>query len=84
VNIRIGPVRRLKIETGTDREDYVFAAFPFVPAHFVVHTLASLGRDDVKEYAFMVVLQVGQIVGEIGEIVANAGLHVLAEAMICP
>jgi hypothetical protein len=45
-------------------------------------TRASLGRDDVKEYAFVVVVQVGQIVGEIGEIVADAGLHVLAEAMI--
>jgi hypothetical protein len=45
-------------------------------------TRASLGRDDVKEYAFVVVLQVVQIVGEIGEIVADAGLHVLAEAMI--
>lgn len=43
---------------------------------------ASLGRDDVKEYPFVVVPQVGQIVGEIGEIVADAGLHVLAEAMI--
>jgi hypothetical protein len=45
-------------------------------------TQDSLGRDDIEEYAFVVVLQVGQIVGEVGEVVADADLHVLAEAMI--
>jgi hypothetical protein len=30
----------------------------------------------------MVVLQVGQLVGEVGEVVADAGLQVLADVMI--
>ena len=35
---------------------------------------ASLGPDEINEYSFVVVLQVGQIVGEVGEVVANAYL----------
>ena len=42
----------------------------------------SLGPDEIEEYALVVVLQVGQIVGEVGEIVADASLQVLADVMI--
>ena len=38
--------------------------------------------DDIEEYAFVVVLQVGQLVGEVGEVVAHANLQVVANAMI--
>src|SRR5215469_16261209 len=43
---------------------------------------ASLGRDEIEEYSPVVVLQVGQVVGEIGEVVADASLQILADAMI--
>src|SRR5438067_590352 len=43
---------------------------------------ASLSRDEVDEYAFVVVLQVGQIVGKVGEVVAGADLQVFAEITI--
>ena len=46
------------------------------------HTQASLGPDDIEEYASMVVLQVGQVVREVGEVVADAGPEVLANATI--
>jgi hypothetical protein len=45
-------------------------------------TRASHGPDDIKKYAFVVVLQVGQLVGEVGEVVANPGLQVLANMTI--
>ena len=45
-------------------------------------TQASLGRDEIEEYAFVVVLQVGEVVGEVGEVVAGAHLQVLAEITI--
>ncbi len=35
---------------------------------------ASHGRDEIKKYAFVVVLQIGQVVGEVGEVVADASL----------
>jgi len=43
---------------------------------------ASPGPDDIEEYALVVVAQVGQVVGEVGEVVAGAGLQVLAEVTI--
>jgi len=43
---------------------------------------ASLGTDQINEYASMVVLQVGQFVREVGEVVADAGLQVLADVMV--
>src|SRR5262249_34961245 len=43
---------------------------------------ASLGADEIEEYAFVVVLQVGQVIGEIGEVVADADLQVLADMTI--
>ena len=43
---------------------------------------ASLGSDEIEEYSPVVVLQVGQVVGEIGEVVADASLQILADAMI--
>jgi hypothetical protein len=43
-------------------------------------TRASLGPDEIEEYPFVVVLQVGQVVGEVGEVVADASLQVLADA----
>src|SRR5262249_19187650 len=44
--------------------------------------LALLGPDEIDEYASVVVLQVGQIVGEVGEVVADANFQVLADVMI--
>src|SRR3989442_10184435 len=44
--------------------------------------IASLGPDEIEEYAFVVVPQVGQVVGEVGEVVADADLQVLAEVTI--
>ncbi len=43
---------------------------------------ASHGPDEIDEYAFVVVLQIGQVVGEVGEVVADASLQVLANVMI--
>src|SRR5215471_11218132 len=45
-------------------------------------TRASLGPDEIEEYAFVVVLQVRQFVGEVGEVVAGTDLQVLANVMI--
>src|SRR6266404_4637095 len=45
-------------------------------------TRASHGPDEIKKYAFVVVLQIGQVVGEVGEVVADAGLQVLANTTI--
>ena len=45
-------------------------------------TRASDGPDEIKKYAFVVVLQIGQVVGEVGEVVADASLQVLANVMI--
>src|SRR5262245_19112027 len=39
--------------------------------------LALLGHDEIEEYASVVVSQVGQVVGEVGEVLAGADLHVL-------
>src|SRR6266487_3736924 len=43
---------------------------------------ASLGPDEIDEDTFVVVLQVGQVVGEVGEVVANTDLQVLADVTI--
>jgi hypothetical protein len=45
-------------------------------------TRGSHSPDDIKKYAFVVVLQVGQLVGEVGEVVADASLQVLANMTI--
>jgi hypothetical protein len=45
-------------------------------------TRPSDSPDEIDEYAFVVVLQVGQFVGEVGEVVADAGLQVLANMTI--
>src|SRR5512146_2277350 len=42
----------------------------------------SLGPDEIDEYAFVVVPQVRQVVGEVGEVVAGADLQVLADVTI--
>ena len=42
----------------------------------------SLGPDQVNEYASVVVLQVGRLVGEVGEVVTHASLQVLADVMV--
>src|SRR5260370_19664682 len=42
----------------------------------------SHSPDEIDEYAFVVVLQIGQVVGEVGEVVADAGLQVLANMTI--
>src|SRR4029077_4363069 len=47
-----------------------------------ISTQASLGPDQINEYASVVVLQVGQLVGEVGEVVAHASLQVFADVMI--
>ena len=43
---------------------------------------ASFSPDQINEYASVVVPQVGQFVGEVGEVVADASLQVLADVMI--
>src|SRR6185295_17499295 len=43
------------------------------------HTQSSLGQNDIEEHAFVVVPHVRQVVGEVGEVVADANLHVLAD-----
>src|SRR4030095_5823802 len=45
-------------------------------------TPASLGTNEIEEYAFVVVPQVRQVVGEVGEVVADADLQVLADVTI--
>src|SRR5712664_1023172 len=45
-------------------------------------TRASHTPDEIDEDAFVVVLQVGQLVGEVGEVVAHASLQVLANMTI--
>jgi hypothetical protein len=45
-------------------------------------TRALHGPDEIKKYASVVILQIGQVVGEIGEVVADASLQVLANAVI--
>src|SRR5258706_199762 len=42
----------------------------------------SHSPDEIEKYAFVVVLQIGQVVGEVGEVVADAGLQVLANMTI--
>ena len=43
---------------------------------------ASLGPDQINEYASVVVPQVGQLVGKAGKVVTHASLQVLADVMI--
>src|SRR5688572_22246531 len=43
---------------------------------------ASPRADKVEEHAFVVVPQVGQVIGEVAEVVARADLQVLAEVAI--
>ena len=45
-------------------------------------TRVSLGPDEIYEYASVVVPQVGQFVGEVGEVVADASLQVLGDVMV--
>ena len=45
-------------------------------------TRASHSPDEIDDYTFVVVLQVRQVVGEAGEIVAYASLQVLANMTI--
>jgi hypothetical protein len=53
------------------------------PSERRIHaTRASLGPDQINEYASVVVLQVGQLVREVGEVVADASLQVLGDVMI--
>src|SRR5260370_33556188 len=42
----------------------------------------SHSHDEINEYAFVVVLQVRQVVGEVGEVLADASLQVLANMTI--
>jgi hypothetical protein len=45
-------------------------------------TRVSHGPNKIHEYAFVVVPQIGQVVGEASEVVANAGLQVLGNMTI--
>src|SRR5207249_8898327 len=54
----------------------------WVVSVLVSGTRASHSPDEIDEYAFVVVLQIGQVVGEVGEVVADAGLQVLANMTI--
>ena len=60
-----------------DRSKALFCTLDKIEA-----TRASHGPDEIKKYASVVILQIGQVVGEVGEIVADASLQVLANAMI--
>src|SRR6185312_4924924 len=48
----------------------------------VAFTRALLGPDQINEYASVVVLQVGKLVGEVGEIIAHACLQVFADVVV--
>src|SRR5215471_16406945 len=50
--------------------------------HQRLSTRASHGPDEIDEDASMVVLQVGQLVGEIGEVIADTSLQVRGDAMV--
>src|SRR5947207_4133006 len=54
----------------------------WVVSGLVSGTRASHSPDEIDEYAFVVVLQIGQVVGEVGEVVGDAGLQVLANMTI--
>ena len=45
-------------------------------------TRKSHRPDEVQEYASVIVLQIGQVVGEVGEVIANADLQVLSNMTI--
>ena len=45
-------------------------------------TLGSHSPDDIEKYAFVVVLQIGQVVGKVCKVVADANLQVLADMTI--
>ena len=45
-------------------------------------TLGSHTPDDIEKYAFVVVLQIGQVVGKVCKVVADANLEVLADMTI--
>ncbi len=45
-------------------------------------TRALLGPNQINEYASVVVLQVGKLVGEVGEIIAHACLQVFADVVV--
>jgi hypothetical protein len=45
-------------------------------------TQASLGPDQINEYASVVVRHVVQFIGKVGEVVAHASLQVLAAVMV--
>jgi hypothetical protein len=42
-----------------------------------------LGRNEIKKYTFVVELQIGQVVGKIGEVITGADLHVAADVGDC-
>jgi hypothetical protein len=56
--------------------------FILVEATRHMHDSPSLGPDQINEYASVIVIQVGQFVGEVGEIVADASLQVLGDVMV--
>src|SRR5215831_14069731 len=43
---------------------------------------ASFSPDEIDEYAPVLILQIGQVVREVGEVIADANLQVLANVMI--
>src|SRR5882724_14569 len=52
------------------------------PAGDAARMRASHAADEIEECASVVVAQVGQVIGEVGEVVAGSDLQVLAEVTI--
>src|SRR5262249_35292992 len=64
--------------------EHVMVSQPFTERLVVMRTPGgrSLGPDEVEEHAMVVVLQVGQVVGKVSEVVADPGLQILADVII--
>jgi hypothetical protein len=82
-----GTIRRLHLAEGASTPAYLVAkvnppAGKHIAGKTASPTRASLGHDEIDEYALVVVPQVGQVVGEVGEVVAGADLHVRADVTI--
>src|SRR5262249_36599351 len=75
------PAKRLKFESR--RPCQLSRAQPFAKYEAPrISTQASHGPDEIDENASMVVLQVSQLVGEIGEVIADTSLQVRGDAMV--
>ena len=65
-------------QTGDDRGGNLSGAYETDPRQF---TVSELG-DDVDEHAFVVIGQIGQVITEVAEVIADADLGVVADLAI--